>query len=396
MELTRAATGQRSSEAAGGLPGRRRVAVIVGSRAELIKLAPVIQELDVVFGEGAAFVVHTGQRHDSSMTDRLWAELRLSGPAVRLDGRRKTRAACLGYLTAELGRLFAVCRPAAVVVHGDTDSAIAGAIAANAEGVLLVHTEAGLRSHDRAMPQEQNRIVADHLADLCCAATEANASNLRREGIAGAAIVVTGNTVVDAVQTHLPRRRHRRLLLSECGLTPNHYILTTLHRPENINDAGTLRQILSALVELTVLMQIPVVLPMNPRTRDAAKRADCEHMLQWLHVCEPIGSADFLALAAHAAVLVSDSGEVAEEATVLKRPLVMVQAATEREEAIEAGFAQLVHPQQIAPAVLAVLADQPNELSRLAGLVSPYGDGHAAKRVAHATQQLIYRTAVTG
>lgn len=361
--------------------GQGRIAVAVGTRPEIIKMAPVIRRL------GAdAFVIDTGQHYDTSMSGQFWSELGLAQPDVRLDGGGMSRAACIGYLTAEIGRVLAEHRPAALLVQGDTNSTAAAAIAANAVGVPLVHVEAGLRSFDRAMPEEHNRVLVDHLADLCCAVTPVNAANLAAEGVPPERIVLTGNTIVEATLSQLPASQQRAAVLQSRGLLPDRYILATVHRPENTDDPEVLRDVLAALAGIAE--QVPVVLPAHPRTILAVKRAACEDVLEHIEVLEPLGSAEFLTLAAHAAALVSDSGGMAEEVTVLKRPLVIVRRSTERPESIDAGFARLVTPDGITAAVERVLTDHSELLSRLAATPSPYGDGTAAARIVRATQQL--------
>ncbi|MEU8782889.1 UDP-N-acetylglucosamine 2-epimerase (non-hydrolyzing) [Streptomyces sp. NPDC048637] len=360
---------------------------MVGTRPEIIKMAPVIGEINALFGAGSALVIDTGQHYDESMSGQFWRELGLSAPEVRLDAGSRTRAGCLGYLTEELGRVFAGRTPSAVLVQGDTNTTAAAALAANAEGIALVHVEAGLRSHDRAMPEEHNRVIADHLADLCCAATPQNLVNLAAEGIPDNRTMLTGNTIVEAVESQLPGEEDRWAVLDTYGLRPDRYILATIHRPENTDDPATLRLIIEALAGLAD--SVPVLFPMHPRTRLAVKRAKCEELLDRMRVVEPVGSREFLSLAAHAGVLVSDSGGVAEEVSVLKRPLVVVRRSTERAESMAAGFARLVSPQRIGSAVAYVLFGLGEHLARLAKTPCPYGNGTAASQIALATKQLI-------
>jgi UDP-N-acetylglucosamine 2-epimerase (non-hydrolysing) len=224
-----------------------------------------------------------------------------------------------------------------VVVHGDTNATVAGALSANSTGTPLVHLEAGLRSFDRAMPEEHNRVIVDHLSDLCLAPTEVNKSNLAAEGIGGDKVLLTGNTVVDAVYDLLPDATERTALCAQYDLTLNGYALSTFHRPENTDDPDVLATILHELAELP----IPVVLPVHPRTRAKIEQFGLGGHLAKLRVIEPIGYRQFLGLAADAAVLVSDSGGLQEEASVLKRPILVVRNSTERPESL-GTFAQLV------------------------------------------------------
>jgi UDP-N-acetylglucosamine 2-epimerase (non-hydrolysing) len=298
-----------------------------------------------------------------------------------------SRAGCVGSLTAALGGLFSGMRPSAVVVQGDTNSTLAGAIAANAEGIPLVHVEAGLRSHDRAMPEEHNRVMVDHLADLCCAPTLANAANLVAEQIDDERIAVTGNTVIEAVRRQLPDEAARRRVLEMFDLEPDRFLLATIHRPENTDDPEALAAVLMSL-ELSA-RHLPVVLPLHPRTAQAVERHGLGALLERLRVVPPLGSSDFLSLAAHALVIVSDSGGLAEEVTVLKRPLVVVRRSTERAEAIEAGFARLAAPREVAATVESMLHGHRSLLTRLASTPSPFGDETAAKRITDGIAELM-------
>lgn len=356
------------------------VAVVLGTRPEIVKLAPIIHRLGP-----AAFVIHTGQHYDRSMSEVFFHENGLTAPDHVLNVGGQSRGQQLAQALGELDRLFAQRAFDAVVVQGDTNATAAGALAANARSIALVHVEAGLRSHDRAMPEEHNRVLTDHLSDVLCAATSANVENLLREGIPSDRIVLTGNTVVEAVINQLPDSRVRVQLLSAEGLQPDAYVLATIHRPENTDDPGQLQAILTELADLP----LPVVLPLHPRTRQAVVNAGLVPLLGRLHVMEPLGSAEFLALARHAAVLVSDSGGVQEECTVLKRPLVVVRRSTERPESMT-HFARLVSSgQEVGAAVRALLGGHADLLARLQQAPSPFGDEFAADRVVQAIEDAV-------
>lgn len=356
------------------------VAVVLGTRPEIIKLAPVVRRLD-----DAAFVVHTGQHFDASMSEIFLREHGLAEPDLRLTAGGQSRAEQLSHMLLGLDRLFAQREFVATVVQGDTNSTLAGALTANARGVPLVHVEAGLRSHDRAMPEEHNRVLTDHLADMLCAATPGNVANLRAEGIPDNRIRLTGNTVVESVTDQLPERSARLRLLMELGLTPDGFILATIHRPENTDSAAALHAILAELAALP----LPVVLPLHPRTAAAAARAGLGDPLAQLRVVDPLGSSTFLALAAHAAVLVSDSGGLQEECTVLKRPLVVVRQSTERPESMT-DFAVLAEPgPQIGDRVRTLLRSHPQRVAALQKLPSPFGDHTAADQVVQTIHELV-------
>jgi UDP-N-acetylglucosamine 2-epimerase (non-hydrolysing) len=356
-----------------GLTGK--VAFVLGTRPEIVKLAPLIRLLP-----GRAAVVHTGQHYDDQMSGAFFADCGLAAPDVTLSIGGLPRFAQIGRAVQELGGLFADARPAAVVVQGDTNSALAGALAANAHDVPLVHVEAGLRSRDRAMPEEHNRVLIDHIADLLCAPTPENAANLRAEGIAESRIAITGNTVVEALRATLPTPVIREKLLTEVGVEAGRYVLATIHRPENTDDPEALRAIADEFAAIADLGW-PVVFPIHPRTRAALRKADIRALPNGVIACEPLGYRDFLALAAECALLVSDSGGIQEEATVLGRPLIVVRRSTERPEAMR-DFATLVQPgPEIGAHAMRLLADSTALITRLTALPSPYGDGTAAEQI---------------
>ena len=360
-----------------------RVAFVLGTRPEIVKLAALIR----LFA-GDAAVVHTGQHYDERMSGAFFTDCGLAEPDVTLRIGGLPRSAQIGRAVHELGELFAEHRPAAVVVQGDTNSALAGALAANSLEIPLVHVEAGLRSRDRAMPEEHNRILIDHVADLLCAPTSENAANLRAEGIDERRIAVTGNTVVEALYAALPEPGARAKLLAEIGVEAECFVLATAHRPENTDDPQALQAIVTELAALGA-RGWPVVFPVHPRTRAALQAANGGAMPAGIIACEPLGYRDFLALAAECALLVSDSGGIQEEATVLGRPLIVVRRSTERPEALR-DFATLVRPgPEIGALATRLLADSPALLARLAELPSPFGDGKAAERIHTLTKALI-------
>lgn len=346
------------------------VAVVLGTRPEIIKLAHVIRLLGP-----AARVVHTGQHYDPGLSGVFFHAFGLDDPAIRLEIGGRSRGAQIGEAVAALDAHFELDRPLAVVVQGDTNTTMAAAIAANAREIPVVHVEAGLRSHDRAMPEEHNRVVTDHLADLLLAPTALARSNLLAEGIPDDRIVVTGNTVVEAVSSLLPSPAQRSELLDRYGLVAGGFVLSTFHRPENVDRPETFATILGELAGLG----IPVVLPLHPRSRARVEQHGLTHLLDKLIVVDPVGYQDFLGLLAECAVAVADSGGVQEEVSVVKRPVVVVRNSTERPEVI-GTFAERVSPgPEIGQTVARWLADLPAVHRRLSLIPSPYGEGQASE-----------------
>lgn len=348
-----------------------RVAVVMGTRPEIIKLAPVVAALGP-----AARPLATGQHWDAALTDVFFAGVGMPRPVQPLRGvGGRDRAGQVAAMLTGLTDWFRGDRPDAVVVQGDTNSANAGAQAAHHLGIPVVHVEAGLRSHDRAMPEEINRLVIGAVADVHCAATTGNAEHLLRAGAPPAAVHVTGNTIVEATRRALPSAPLRAAVQQAHGVGADGYVLATVHRPENTDDPARLQALLRSLGGLGV----PVLLPLHPRTR-AAIAASGTVVPPSVRCTAPVDHPTFLALAAGARLLVSDSGGVQEEVTVLGKPIVVVRTSTERPEAVDAGFAVLTGPDGVAAAAGWLL--RPGWPEELARRPSPFGDGRAAERIA--------------
>ncbi|MFC9259276.1 non-hydrolyzing UDP-N-acetylglucosamine 2-epimerase [Streptomyces hydrogenans] len=359
------------------------MAVVLGTRPEVVKLAGVIRGLGT-----DAQVVHTGQHYDDSLSDGIFRGMGLPEPQVRIArAGGLPRVEQMSSMIGRMGELFAAERPSVVVVQGDTNSASAGAQAAHYLGIQVVHVEAGLRSYDRTMPEEINRRVIGVLADVHCAPTEGAVEHLRAEGVEPDRIHLTGNTVIEAVLASLPGPASRAAVLRRHGLSPGGFVLATIHRPENTDDPERLGAILGELAGLGM----PVLLPLHPRTGTRAWQYGLERLLAGLRVVEPVDHATFLALAHEARLLVSDSGGVQEECTVLKKPLVVVRNNTERPEAMSHGFAVLASPGPELGARARAMLNDPGLAARLAARPSPFGDGRASDRIVALTRALVER-----
>ena len=351
-----------------------RIFTIIGARPQFIKASVVSRAIRK--SEGIEeIILHTGQHFDDSLAAGVARDLALRQPDVQLDLGGLPRGAQIGRATDALTTLFAEDPPAAVIVQGDTNSGLAGALAANAQEVPLVHVEAGLRSHDRAMPEEHNRVLIDHIADICAAPTDAAADNLANEGIPGSRIAVTGNTVIEAVQRMVPDDARRALLRKEYGIDDGAFVLATVHRPENVDAEPALRAVLEGLVALDE----PVLFPMHPRTAARCREFGLDALASQLHVVDPTTPSDFLGLAKEASLLVSDSGGVQEEVSVIKRPVLVVRRSTERPEAL-GTFAELIRPDQIAGRGAWYLHGEGADRD-LTNTPSPFGDGSASRRI---------------
>jgi UDP-N-acetylglucosamine 2-epimerase (non-hydrolysing) len=363
-----------------------RVAVVLGTRPEILKMAEIIELLG-----DRAFLVHTGQHWDHGMSGAFMEQLRVPDPAVSLAIGGGSRAQQIAQLMLELESTFQAERPDAVMVQGDTNSVVGAGLTANALGIPLVHVEAGLRSFDRAMPEEHNRVVTDHLSDLCLAPTEGNRQNLLAERIPEDRIVVTGNTIVGVAARGLEALRDGDLperLLGTLGVRPEEYILATVHRPENTDTEAALTALFSSLAQINHDAG-QVVLPLHPRTRARLEHFGLAHLLDGLRVLEPLGYEEFTALAARAGLLISDSGGVQEEASVWKRPVIVVRRSTERQEGI-GTFAHMSGIGEDLVSLATELFGTRNEImARLEGLPSPYGDLTAAAQSIEAVDRLL-------
>ena len=355
------------------------VVVVLGTRPEIIKLAFVIRLLGP-----AAVVVHTGQHYDFGLSDSFLKTFELGEPDTYLGVGGRTRGAQIGSAVSALDAFLEGRTASALVVQGDTNASLAGALAANAREVPLVHVEAGLRSYDRRMPEEHNRVLTDHLSDVLCAPTPVAEKNLLEEGIDQRRITVTGNTVVEAVLGLMPDADRRRELTDSFEVEPGRFVLSTFHRPENVDDPVRLSTILDQLAA----MPFPVLLPLHPRSMAGAAEHGMTARLDSLMVVDPISYQDFLGLGAESAFLVSDSGGVQEEVSVYKKPVVVVRRSTERPEVL-GTFAQVVEPDEISVVVESWLGDLDAVQRSLAEMPSPFGDGSASEKTVEAIVKLV-------
>jgi UDP-N-acetylglucosamine 2-epimerase (non-hydrolysing) len=362
---------------------RQEVLVVIGTRPEAVKLAGVVRALGP-----RARIAHTGQHYDHDLWHAVAGDIGLPDPGARITVGGTHRGEQIGTATAALTRHLLDRPVGAVVVQGDTNSTLAGALAGNATGTPVVHVEAGLRSDDLEMPEENNRLLVDRVADLCCAPTHTNAARLRSEGIAADRIAVTGNTLFDALATLLPPPVHGARVLRQQKVTSGRYVLATVHRSANTDDPARLAALLDALGALAA--RVPVLLPLHPRTRAAAEQAGLALDRPGLALLPPLGPMDFLALESAAGLIVSDSGGVQEEACYLRRPLVVLRDSTERPELL-AGWCELLGDRDPTATLLDAWSRAGDWLLTLAELNPPYDAAGASERVVAELDQLLAR-----
>jgi UDP-N-acetylglucosamine 2-epimerase (non-hydrolysing) len=351
----------------------RRVVLIAGARPNFMKAAPVLRALEASAGIDPV-LVHTGQHYDAAMSDAFFADLEMPAPDVSLSVGSGTHAAQTARVMVEFERYLSEASADIVAVIGDVNSTLGCAVVAAKLGPRVAHIEAGLRSFDRTMPEEINRLVADSVATILFTTSADADDNLLREGHPAEQIHFVGNTMIDSLE------RYRDVAadpapIRALGVAPGAYLLVTLHRPGNVDDPERLARTLAALATLP----IPVVFPMHPRTRAVADGAGLGALLERLRIIPPASYLTFLRLQLHARLVLTDSGGVQEETTVLGVPCLTFRDNTERPVTITHGTNRLIgtDPERIRPEVMAAL-ERPPQSRR----VPPLWDGRAAERIA--------------
>ena len=349
-----------------------KIAIVLGTRPEIIKLTPVIRELERLRAD--YFILHTGQHYSYELDKIFFEQLELPRPEYNLDVGSGSHAEETAKMLIGTEKVLAQEKPRFVLVEGDTNSVLAGALAAAKLSIGVGHVEAGLRSYDRTMPEEINRILADHLADQLYAPTPKAKEILLGEGMAESKIFVTGNTIVDAVYQNLELAKQKRNILRELGLREKQYLLVTLHRQENVDNRSRLVAILEGLKRVAEQLQQPVLYPIHPRTRKRLQEFKLNP--EKLTILEPLDFLGFLQLESNARLVLTDSGGVQEEACILRVPCVTLRDNTERPETLEVGANIL------AGAVADnIVAGVQTMLGRKADWANPFGDGRAAERI---------------
>jgi UDP-N-acetylglucosamine 2-epimerase (non-hydrolysing)/UDP-GlcNAc3NAcA epimerase len=343
-----------------------RIVTVVGNRPQFVKAAAVSRLL----GERAdELIVHTGQHYDDDLSRVFFDELSVPAPDRELDAGGGTNTAQTARILAALEPVLEELSPSLVLVYGDTNSTLAGALAASQAGIPTGHVEAGMRSFDRSMPEELNRVLTDHASELLLCSTETAMRNLEHEGVRGESHLV-GDVMADVSIAFRDIAEERSRILGELGLDAGSYLVVTAHRAGNVDRPERLE----ALVALLEALPGPVVLPMHPRTRERLEAAGLMDRLDGIEVVPPLGYLDFMKLARHARAVLTDSGGVQKEAYLLGVPCVTLRDSTEWVETVEAGWNTLV---DLDPAAALAALDRPPPADR----PELYGGGHAAERV---------------
>ncbi len=367
-----------------------RTVSVVGARPQFVKLAPVSRAMadSAVTGNTAIddTIVHTGQHYDSGMSDVFFDELDIPTPGIRLGIGSGSHGVQTGKMLAELEATLLDCKPDIVVVYGDTNSTLAAALAAAKLHLPVAHVEAGLRSFNRLMPEEVNRVASDHISDLLLAPTATAMRNLANENLQDRSIL-TGDVMLDAVRFNASLAEQRSNILSSLSVQPREYAVATIHRPSTTDSDDQLLGVLNALNQIATDW-IPIVFPVHPRTAARIKTLGS----LWspapnLRTAEPLGYLDLLALLSHARLAMTDSGGLQKEALFVDTPCVTLREETEWVETVEVGGNVLVgaNPERILDAVERWLGQEGSRLSSGSEKSdAPFGEGNAAQEIVRA------------
>lgn len=354
-----------------------RIMHIVGARPNFMKVAPIVEEMKRAEGAFDQILVHTGQHYDDSMSQVFFEDLGLPRPDVFLDVGSGSHAQQTARIMSAFEPVLLEYNPDWVIVVGDVNSTVACALTAAKLRFRVAHVEAGLRSFDRSMPEEINRIVTDHISDLLFTTEQSGNWNLSQEGISAEKVSFVGNTMIDTLVSLLPRARASGTALREqLGLA--RHVLVTLHRPSNVDDPSTLRELLVGLNDIA--SDIPVLFPVHPRTKMQIDGLEFTDLKDDLLLMPPMGYLAFLGMMESATLVITDSGGVQEETTYLGVPCLTVRSNTERPITLKMGTNQLVQSNRIA--LLHAAREILQERQRYPNLVPPpLWDGAAARRI---------------
>ena len=350
-----------------------KICIILGTRPEIIKMSPIIRECEK--RKLDYFILHTNQHYSKNLDKIFFDELELPSPKYNLDIGSGTHGEQTGKALIEIEKVLIKEKPDIVLVEGDTNTVLAGALAATKLHIKVSHVEAGLRSYYREMPEEINRILTDHCSDFLFVPTKKAKEILIKEGISKKKIFVTGNTIVDAVYQNIEIANKKVDILDKLNLNKNEYFLVTAHREENVDAKNRLEGILKGLEQVYKKFNLPIIYPIHPRTEKRIKEFSLK-IPEGVKLISPVGFLEFLQLEANAKLVLTDSGGVQEETCILKIPCVTLRDNTERPETLEVGSNILAgtNPEKIVKCTEFMIQKERN-------WKNPFGDGRASKRI---------------
>jgi|AntRauTorckE6833_2_1112554.scaffolds.fasta_scaffold01820_4 UDP-N-acetylglucosamine 2-epimerase len=322
------------------MKNKSKILSIVGARPQFIKLSALSHLLRKEFEE---IIVHTGQHYDNDMSEVFFLDLGINKPDYNLGVGSGSHGKQTGEMLTKLEEVMLKEKPNLVIIFGDTNSTLAGSLASSKLGIPTVHIEAGLRSHNRKMPEEINRVTADHLSDYLFAPNKEAKQNLVREGL-GEKILVTGDIMVDSVLKNVEQASESSTVIGDLNLTGIEFYLLTLHRPYNVDDAKRLRFIFEELSKV----EHQIVFPIHPRTKEKVSSASID-IPQNITVTKPLGYIDFLSLQKHAQKIITDSGGIQKEAYILEKPCITLRSETEWVETVKTGWNLLIDTSKDEP-----------------------------------------------
>lgn len=349
------------------------IAIVLGTRPEIIKMSPIInilQEQKIEF-----YIIHTNQHYSKELDEIFFSQLQLPFPDFSLEVGSGPHGEQTGKMLQRMEKIFLKNSTSFVLVHGDTNTTLSGALTAAKLNIPVGHVESGLRSNDTRMPEEINRIMTDHISELCFVPTKNQFNILRREGIGESKIFVTGNTIVDAINRNL-KFMNRKIFVS-LNITPKQYLLATIHRPENVDDKFRLEQILQAITEIGKYNDRVIIIPLHPRTRNRLTEFNIKIDPQ-IKGIKPVGYFEFLALIKHSQMVITDSGGIQEEACIMEIPCLTVRENTERPETVDVGANVLGG---VSKDSIISNAKKINLNDNHFSWKNPYGDGNAASKI---------------
>jgi UDP-N-acetylglucosamine 2-epimerase (non-hydrolysing) len=349
-----------------------KISIIVGTRPEIIKMSPVILECEHCGSD--YFILHSGQHYSYNMDKVFFEQLELPQPQYNLDVGSDSQAEQCSKILIGIEKILMKEKPSVVLVEGDTNTVLAGALAASKLHIKIGHIEAGLRSYDRKMPEEINRVLTDHCSDFLFVPTEKSRQILLQEGISEEKIFITGNTIVDAVFQNIKLADKKVNILDDLGLKRYEYFLVTAHRQENVDNQKRFSDIIDGLKLIHNKYNIPVVFPIHPHSQK--KLLEFQLNYEGLDLIEPVDYLNFLQLEKNAKVVITDSGGVQEETCILGTPCVTIRENTERPETLDVGSNVLsgTNPTKILECVA-----QMSENNKK--WINPFGSGKAGEEI---------------